>query len=137
MLHSYPDITKRITDPILWYDENGVPRFDPFHPDLCANIYAREVVLLRIQCAACSKQFEVALNWHPIELPGGRSLRSRILDKPHTVACGDPPCFDCSNGCGAGMTMQADVIGVVEFWESRRGNWHRVRSLEGLLPLDP
>ena len=44
----YEDILKKIDVDPFWYDENGVPRYLPFHPSLSSSIYSTEVVLLKI-----------------------------------------------------------------------------------------
>ena len=46
----------------LWYDQSGTPRFKAHHPDLCADIYADEVALVRIACQACAHEFLVQLS---------------------------------------------------------------------------
>lgn len=49
----------------LWWDENGTPRFQPHHPDLCADIYADEVALLKIACQRCGREFLVQMSQGP------------------------------------------------------------------------
>lgn len=50
MLQGYEDIRRRIAVPPLWHDEAGVPRYDPFEPCLCANIYCDECAFVLIAC---------------------------------------------------------------------------------------
>lgn len=47
----YPDLDQ-FGDP-LWYDENGVPRFAVFSPELSADPYARQAALLQGCCPRC------------------------------------------------------------------------------------
>jgi hypothetical protein len=62
MHQSYPDIVALTKNPPTWWDENGVPRYAPHHPWLCADIYADEVALLRISCQACDHEFLVQMS---------------------------------------------------------------------------
>jgi hypothetical protein len=128
MLASYDDIRDRIPDPPLWYDENGVPRYESHHPKFCPNIYADEVILLEIECQACHERFMVqmcsgrwrfrdgTLAWVTFKPDG-------CLRAPHY---GDPPRHD---RC-AGDTMNCDDLRVVEFWERWPDEWQRVPELE-------
>jgi hypothetical protein len=56
-----PDRCECVAVP-LWWDENGVPRFDTHHPGLCPDIYADEVALLRIACQGCEREFLVQMS---------------------------------------------------------------------------
>lgn len=143
MLASYADIRDRIATPPLWFDESGVPRYEPFHPELSANIYADEVALVEIACQACEQTFHVAISSTLSErlmrqvtqaldgLPA--SLAERIADK--SLGYGDPPNVGC---CPAGPTMSSDTIRVLEYWHFPNGlggGWAREASAE--VAFDP
>lgn len=127
MLADYKDIKDRIKDPILWFDCNGVPRYDDFKPDLSPNIYAEEVCLLKIRCQNCRQEFLVEMNWSKANLifnEHSTSLSEWI--KRGTIHYGDPPRHDDH----AGETMNCDDIEVVEFWSQSSDNWEWVRKKE-------
>jgi hypothetical protein len=128
MRAAYRDILSLTEKEPLWWDYNGTPRFEPFHPDLCPNIYADEVALLLIECAGCQKTFQVEV--HSVE---HRLLRlsSVMLGLDGALLppyYGDPPRHD---GCG-GATMQSDTVGVLEFWykSDDTRDWKRRPDLE-------
>ncbi len=129
MLADYSDILALTDKEPMWYDSNGTPRYAPFHPDLCPNIYAKEVVLLEIQCQACAKPFLVEMHWHPF-----RSV-SEALDAGNLgyIEYGDPPRHgyrrDGSISCCAGDTMLSEKVKIVEFWQQRR-KWKRLKKYE-------
>jgi hypothetical protein len=56
MLRDYHDIRSRIADPILWWDENGVPRYREFKPQECG-VYDVVVALVEVACQACLERF--------------------------------------------------------------------------------
>jgi len=60
MHHSYCDIRNRIGEEPTWWDENAVPRYQPFRPQECANIHAVEAALVLITCQDCGKEYRVA-----------------------------------------------------------------------------
>src|SRR5262249_15783593 len=68
MHHSYCDIRNRIGEEPTWWDENAVPRYQPFRPQECANIHAAEAALVLITCQDCGKEYRVAftLSQRPI-----------------------------------------------------------------------
>lgn len=49
----YDDIVSRVADPILWYDEHGVPRYVPFASRRKADIPADEAALVEVVCQRC------------------------------------------------------------------------------------
>ena len=119
MKHDYPDITSRISETPLWYDSNGVPRYAPFSPRLCPNIYANDVVLMRIICQDCGRSFDVEMHgdsFHPIG----------ELSELHY---GDPPCHGC-----VGDSMNCIDIAIVESWQNERFDWVRHKEQEVLFP---
>jgi len=133
----YEDIRKRIKEEPKWFDENGVPRYDEFHPKLSPNIYADEVALLEIKCQNCGRRFLVELNWDMNDkifrnIP---SLEARI--KNNSIHYGDPPIHLIDGEPCVGNSMNSVPLKVVQFW--RRGidkGWVRVKKLEKTIDVD-
>jgi len=123
-MHSnYEDILSRIEEKPSWYDANGAPRYGPFTPEMCPNIYAEDVVLLRIRCQACGQHFDV-------EMHDGDVFRP--LPIPRGLHYGDPPAHGCALG---GDTETCDDLMVLEVWRRMSvGDWRRCPSFEG--PMD-
>lgn len=134
MNESYEDIkslTKRKPD---WFDSNGVPRYAKFKPDMCPNIYAKEVLLLEIACQDCRQKFLV--EYHDDSVFGRDEIAKRMRDwaRRHRenrsefipVHYGDPPVHGC-----IGDTMNCDDIRIVEFWrQNDKTDWERVKKFE-------
>ena len=151
MKHDYPDIWKLADDLIAgrkpeWWDEHGVPRFAPHSPDLCPNIYALEVVLLKISCQSCGEEFKVQMStssMHAVkhsmifpDLPY-RDLAAQV--RAGSIHYGDPPRHDYNDNCGAGASMNCWDLAVLEFWvqgDRKQDEWgmKRVPELEIDLP---
>ena len=113
---SFEDITSRIGEEPRWWDANGTPRYGPFTPKACPNIYAHTVVLYRIACQDCGEQFDVESH---------ASLWDEIV--PTKLHYGDPPSHDC-----VGDTMNCDDLEVVEVWHKDDfGEWQRRPEAEG------
>ena len=115
---NYEDIISRIAESPRWYDANGTPRYDDFHPRYCPNIYSDQVILLRIACQACGEEFDVEMHAGFFE-----ELN------PRKVHYGDPPRHDCM-----GDTMNCEDLEVLQVWQ-RVGfdEWKRYPELEGLI----
>lgn len=138
MLEDYNDIKSRIDEKPIWYDENGVPRYDAFSPDMCPDVYAYEVILVSISCQFCNKPFLVELSWNPhSEI---RSIAKRVAewkqrkgedkDRWPPVHYGDPARHGCT-----GDTMNCVDLGIKEFWkrgglEDSTYDWVRVKAYE-------
>lgn len=130
MLASYDDILSRIAEEPLWYDEHGVPRYEPFHHDMLSNIYADWAVLLLISCAACGRRFKVALSGSRYFSPMGH---------PHKRHYGDPPRHGDERGRCAGETMNCNDEKVLEVWQeglTERFKWDRIPDLEGMIDCE-
>lgn len=97
-----------------------MPRYCDFAPKYAANIYAREVALMLIQCQSCRQQFKVCMS-------GGRgSIAGAIKDG--SLHYGDPPNIQC---CAAGPSMNCIDVRVLECWRRDLGlEWERETSLE-------
>ena len=130
MLADYEDIKKRVKEKIKWYDENGVPRYDKFHPDLSPNIYADEVILMKISCQECGQKFLVEINNKEWGVYINKTPSLKKMVKSGTIHYGDPPRH---TGCSAGDTMNCNDLEVVEFWERNKETkyyWVRKKELE-------
>jgi hypothetical protein len=114
----YNDIRSRIPEPPTWWDEFAVPWYCDFHPRRAANIYAREVALLLIECQACGAEFHVCMSDR-----GG--VAEAIRDG--SLHYGDPPNVRC---CEAGPSMNCIDVRVMEYWHRPRLEWSRDASLE-------
>ena len=117
MLPDYRDINRRLGEP-LWYDEHGVPRYDPFHPDLCG-VYNDFVALMLVACQSCGRRFRVA--WGVSTAASklrheGRAPRLPTAQDSGSFGYGDPPRHDGDGGRCPGETMTCDLIGVLQFW---------------------
>lgn len=138
MLASFMDIKTRIKEAPKWFDSNGVPRYGKFHPDLCPNIYADEMVLLEIACQDCGRRFLVEMNWDKFGsfLRGGKipSFRKRLMEwkklsdekkkeEWSPIHYGDPPIHGC-----VGDTMNVYDLRLVQLWaRSKKFPWTMTR----------
>jgi hypothetical protein len=138
MKESYDDIRERIKMKPLWFDDNGVPRYDKFRPNLLPDVYARECVLMEIGCQACGEKFLVSLGYSPYSekwrLWGSFSKRIQMfIDSPEKtvwspIHYGDPPRHE---GLCAGDTMNCYDIRILEFWgRDERVDWVRRKEFE-------
>ena len=126
---SYRDILSRIQERPLWWDQRGVPRYEPFHPDLSSNLYAEEIVLIEIACQGCHTRYFTEVCWskydgHPAN--GTPALSSMVRD----IYYGDPPNAGC---CKVGPTMSSIPLHTLEFWKRENFVWVRRPDLEGLV----
>jgi hypothetical protein len=125
MREEYRDIRSRIAEEPKWFDENGVPRYDEFHPDMLANVYADECVLTEEACQSCGRKYLLASSCTCRWVVEG-SLRDRILHG--LFSCGDIPCFSCLSGA----TMLSLSLRVMQYWRcSTLGVWERRDGLDG------
>ena len=120
MWASYEDITKRIAEAPLWWDECGVPRYDPFTPHLLQDIYAQRAALLRISCQYCEQEFDVAVSGSFLDGCNEEPWN------PKGQHYGDPPIHGC-----VGDTMNVDDLAVIEAWTREHLEWVRHPELEG------
>ena len=135
MKASYEDITRRIIELPLWWDSDGVPRYDPFTPNLCPNIYASEVLLIEISCQSCNQRFHVEQHWSVMEtitknIPKFSDyLKETYQGELSRIHYGDPPIHGCT-----GDTMNCWDLRVIQFWKKDDFNWIRDHDLEMPLP---
>ena len=121
----YTDILTKIDEKPLWWDSRGVPRYCEFHPDVCPNLYADEVVLIRIACQNCRTQFDVQCEWDVSmqEIP-------RFSEQPTQIFYGDPPHNRC---CVVGPSMLSISLSTIQFWvRNKKRSWVRKTDLENL-----
>lgn len=123
----YEDILNAVGKEPLWFDQNGVPRFDKFTPNL-VSIYDDQAVLFKIACQNCGRIFTVAMTSGKFDKI---KLSEAVLS--HALHYGDPPNIRC---CGSGPTMNCKDLQVLEFWDRSEflSKWHRIPELEILLP---
>lgn len=135
MLARYEDIRAKIKERPKWYDDNGVPRYSAFSPELCPDIYADEVILLEISCQDCGRRFLVEMSWsihRKVMDRHSENFTNRIrmwLKKEKKDWCpihyGDPPPHKC-----VGDTMNCSDLRIVEFWKRAKFDWKRLKKFE-------
>lgn len=136
MKAQYSDIRNKIKEDPQWYDENGVPRYEKFSPELSPNIYAEEVVLLEIACQACKRKFLVEMNWSKMDAIFRRLNRESFSTRMQQylksrdehmfpLHYGDPPIHGC-----VGDTMNCCDLRVVEFHKRGDFDFERVKKYE-------
>lgn len=81
MLRDYDDIRSRISDPIFWWDDNGVPRYCHFRPQQCG-VYDVVVALVEVACQACLERFRVAVTFEQAPIRPVSRVTSRLY-VPH------------------------------------------------------
>ncbi len=135
MLPDYSDITRRIATAPRWYDDSGVPRYDPFHPRMLG-VYDQVAVLLRIGCQSCGRGFDVGLGYRHIEVVMHGDVVERSTEEIVAAASfGDPPRHDYGEmGRCAGETMSSIEVAITEVWEKVDCEWARRADLEGAVP---
>jgi len=122
----------------VWFDEHGVPRFRPFHPDLLG-VYDCFALLAKLRCADryCGAEILVGAGWPRIDLSaviaGADDAAVRNIEQLVAgFSVGDPPRHNCP---GAGETMVCDLVSIIEVWEQPGvSDWVRRTDLEG--PVD-
>ncbi len=134
MLPKYEDILAAVGDKQpLWWDEYGVPRFAPFHPDLLG-VYDNYAVLADVVCASCRKHMLVGIGRPRIAVMKDL-VRWDLASVAYVAeAWGDPPRHDCP---GAGETMACDDVTIVEAWaQDDRFDWVKRPVPAGTRPPD-
>ncbi len=117
MKPSYKDILALTNAEPLWYDANGVPRFQPFSTELLSSVYARECCLLEIACQNCGQRFHVEMVQSTGAAALGQSLAQAASESMgsepfgSTLHYGDPPHHGCT-----GDTMNCQDLRILEFW---------------------
>ena len=119
MLRSYGDIIEQLGQP-LWWDDNGVPRYRKFHPELCG-VYANIIILLLIKCQHCDKHFFVAKEISSYDQTTPTPTPKRWWEWHY----GDPPPHGCSGDAANSVPLR-----IVEFWTREFSEWRRNRTNE-------
>lgn len=143
MHNDYSDIRERITEEPKWWDENAVPRYCKFSPEDMADIYCDEAALVRIECQACHRSFDVAFSFgisqrmqmmmRGVEAAKAEAASLAADIREGTLHFGDPPNIGC---CPAGATMNCNDLEVLEYWTQGKPDtpdsmrWGRDPSLE-------
>lgn len=131
MKQYYQDIlnlANKIGDKPKWWDSNGVPRFCEFNPRDSSNIYADEVILLKIACQSCAHQFDVELNTNSYDKVAIKNFK-KFAERPQDIYYGDPPNIKC---CSTGPTMSSISLFIIEFWIHENLKWIRRPELENI-----
>ena len=135
MKANFSDIVSRIAEKPSFYQEDGVPRYGRFTPDMSPCVHASEIALMEIACQVCDTRFNVAI-YNPI-MQNGEILANSIKDG--SIHYKDPPNTGC---CSAGATMNSWPIRIIEYWRrydpTLKGelswyNWDRNPKLEGFI----
>ncbi|MHB1852933.1 MAG: hypothetical protein ACYCU6_12290, partial [Acidimicrobiales bacterium] len=125
MLPSYADIRALTDAEPVWYGDNGVPRYAPFHPRLLG-VYDKIAVLAEIKCQSCAALLLVGRGTplHTFHVPLGQiEVVQHSLEKlARGFVFGDPPRHGCP---GAGETMGCIERRIVEAWERVDLGWVR------------
>lgn len=129
MLPAYNDIITRIAERPIWFTATGVPRYNPFAPEMLG-VYDQIAGLFLVQCQSCSAKLKIGdgtprFSIHKVL--AGDTEEITVESFGQTWTCGDPPRHDCP---GAGETMSAIELSVLEMWERISMDWKRRKDLE-------
>jgi hypothetical protein len=137
MLPDYADIRALAPDREPdWWDNDGVPRYAPFHPDMLG-VYDRWAILAEIGCQGCDRRLLVGCGWSIYD----RYRYARAGDPPvepptlarlaETFGYGDPPIHRC-----IGDTMSTYPTRIVQAWSRTSGSdWARDPVCEGAVDM--
>lgn len=116
MNRSYSDLLALTTEPPLWYQDGGVPRWAEFGQE-ALGVYWRLAALYRIQCQDCGARFNVMREWDSMDLyrcterNGGTDVtRVEPSEIIPNLYYGDPPHH---GGC-VGETMNSESVRVIK-----------------------
>ena len=131
MKNGYGDVVAAAGEP-AWYDENGVPRYQEFHPYGCVNKRALEAFLVEVRCQACGRAYPVAITWdgNPQYLAGMALGPGLPLSQGHSAPnsslhYGDPPNVGC---CNSGHTMSSDFVRIIQAWTREKLRWQKLED---------
>lgn len=135
MLTDYHDIISRISEPPLWYDERGVPRYEYFNPYL-TGVYTKQAILAEVGCQHCRRTFLIGEGWDGYDWNEDVPEKTTLDERVSRWGFGDPP----RHGC-IGDTMSAYEIRILEAWEQlpmkeRLERWARKNEGEDVGSLD-
>lgn len=127
----YKELREKLGEP-LWVDQNGVPRYCEFHPDIASEIYGDWVALMEVECQSCGKVFKCARGvcrvMEVIKSRGQVQLENTAAQMiPYLIGWGDAPWHDADgneagfdNQC-AGTTMSTDILSFRVWYKDRDG----------------
>lgn len=110
MNRDYFDILKRLDAP-LWWDENAVPRYEPFHPDMCS-VYCKTVVLITVECQGCTQHFSMAFEIDKV------TELDEIREDFSVNIPDDPPRHNCPGDSSTGITVKLE-----QYWTRPHEDW--------------
>lgn len=112
-----------------WFTIDGVPRYDMFSPKMLG-VYDQLAGLFVVRCQSCGMTMMVGDGTQRLSLLRvalGQTNQLTIEEFTSGWTCGDPPRHDCP---GAGETMNATEIAVMQAWELVNMDWRRRTDLE-------
>ena len=131
MLPAYDDIRSRIAEPPIWHDRHGVPRYEPFKPQMLG-VYDDFAVLVEIECQRCARRFLAGGGWTRFDVFSDPIVELNLTSLAESFDYGNPPRHDDGPmGRCAGETMSSDVVRIVEAWERVGLDWVHRGDREG------
>lgn len=135
----YKDIRTKLGEPV-WIDQHGVPRYEPFHPELLG-IYDKWALEIEVKCQSCHQLFLCAAGSDEYEFnPATKSMNhfktvddaiNRLSgwgDAPWHTHKGDQDKFD---GQCAGTTMCSDSREIRLWRRDHQNGWMIVQEIDG------
>jgi hypothetical protein len=117
---SYQDIMSATSAAPYWWDAEGVPRFQPFSPEMLG-YYDNLAVLVAIECVGCGVVFHVGASFQRFAMLLGGTVHRDVKSLAENFVYGEPPRHGCR-----GDDRFANELTVLEAWEvSRDGVWER------------
>lgn len=104
----YDDIVAKAGEP-QWWDENGVPRYAPFEPALCADPNAQQAAHIKVACTVCRRDCSVVVSSSKLDL----DIQSDLLARG-TALYGLLPHYD-----HCGRPNQGEILGVHSIWRKK------------------
>lgn len=120
MKTSYQDVLDATSTDPYWWDADGVPRFQPFSPDMLG-FYDNLAVLVAVECVGCGVVFHVGASFQKFALFLGGTVHRDVESLAKNFVYGEPPRHGCR-----GDDQFANELAVLEAWEKYRdGVWER------------
>lgn len=125
---SYQDILSATSADPHWWDAEGVPRFQPFSPEMLG-YYDNLAVLVAIECVGCGSVFHVCASFQRFAILLGGTVPRDVEWLAKNFVYGEPPRHGCR-----GDDRFANELTVLEAWEKNRdGVWERYPEYECLM----
>jgi hypothetical protein len=121
----YSDIRSKLGTP-KWHDQNGVPRYDDFHPSLLG-VYDKFAALFLVECQSCYSVFPCAIGAPDLLFKDKEVLKIETIEDfiDNYVVWGDAPWHNDEYQC-AGTTMSSDVTEILSAWRKDNFEWSQV-----------